>query len=103
MADTNLMKHCTVLLFMTILGLGKHSIFTLGEVLQKTSMMSPLLISGKNRKRKKLKKLPKIQKREVSGANNEEVTHGGPIFMQGISLLEVWKKNLHLAKNAFFD
>ena len=86
MADTNLMKNCSVLLSMTISGLDTL-ILCLGEVLhlleierqQKTFTMLSLLISGEERIRKKLKKLYKNKKNDVTGSSKEEVTLGGPI------------------------
>ena len=86
MADTNLMKNCSVLLSMTISGIDTL-IFCLGKVLhlleierqQKIFIMCSLVISGENRIRKKLKTLHKNKKRDVVGSSKEEVTHGGPI------------------------
>ena len=86
MADTNLMKNCSVLFSMTISGLDTL-ILCLGEVLhlleierqQKTFIMLSLRISGEKRIRKKLKTLYRNKKRDVASSSKEEVKHGGPI------------------------
>ena len=110
MADTNLMKNCSVLFSMTISGLDTL-ILCFGEVMhlleierhKKTFTMLSLLVSGEKRIRKKLKTLYKNKKRYVTGSSKEEVTHGGLVLMQGISPLEFWKKNLHLTRNQLFN
>ena len=69
MADTNLMKNCSVLFSMTISGLDTL-ILCLGEVLhlleierqQKTFIMLSLRISGEKRIREKLKTLYRNKK-----------------------------------------
>ena len=80
MADTNLMKNCSVLFSMTISGLDTL-ILCLGEVLylleierqQKTFIMLSLRISGGKIIRKKFKTLYRNKKRDAAGSSKEEV------------------------------
>ena len=79
MADTNLMKNCSVLFSMTISGLDTL-ILCLGEVLhlleierqQKTFIMLSLRISGEKRIRKNLKTY-RNKKRDAACSSKEEV------------------------------
>ena len=78
MADTNLMKNCSVLFFMTISGLDTL-ILCLGEVLhlleierqQKTFIILSLRILGEKKIRKKLKTLCRNKKRDAAGSSKE--------------------------------
>ena len=79
MADTNLMKNCSVLFSMTTSGLGTL-ILCLGEALHlleierhQSFIMLSLRISGEKRIRKKLKTLYRNKKRDVAGSSKEEV------------------------------